>query len=66
MMIRQWFIVDREFVARRAAVLEAQEDAAIRGALDGAEGEERALVERALRFRNKHARGRWKMSRATE
>ncbi len=36
MMIRQWFIVDREFVARRVAALEAQEDAAIRAALDGA------------------------------
>ena len=58
MMMRQWFIVDREFVARRAAVLEAQEDAAIRAALDGAECEERALVERVLRLREEHARER--------
>lgn len=46
--MRHWFRIDAAWVARRAALLEAQEDAAIRAALGGATAEEKALIERIL------------------
>jgi hypothetical protein len=52
--VRQWFRIDAAWVARRATLLEAQEDAAIRAALEGAEGEEKALIERVLLERAKN------------
>jgi hypothetical protein len=58
MGIRCWVQIDAAYFARRNELLEAQEDAAIRQALENATGEERTFVEQLLKTREENRRRR--------
>jgi hypothetical protein len=62
MGIKHWVQIDVAYFARRNAVLEAQEDFAIRAALENATGDERAFVERLLRTREENRRRRQRLT----